>query len=775
MTPALSANGDDFPPLGTESSTIVGQSNGQSPAKRRPSKQKSEQPTIAEARSLCPAKVWRGKRLEGKIRPYGTEDLDEDGGGGTTGVEYGERFVTRAVGSRLGDFRLDFYDIFEQRQVGSLSDFILIPIAPVRENSWNLTDNFEAVADDLLHTTDWSKRIAVDLGQPNLDTFNPVLTKKFDRLFRHALYLSPPVIVIDCPESDLAITTCASLTNDHLMSSSFVPLILFRVSMDCAGYKSKPSSWITNSPDTSAEHQLTHGHDKQNLTTTGVEGHKNLGFDDDDSLTSCSSRSDEDESLLMEQEPDECGYSCPWRQWNSIRSHLLPYKQIGVCLTIRDDLSGTQADLDRWTGEPVRMIIISVDQFVRTPGSNSRLHLTSKSEAFIKKVVQANSLKTSLVIEARAEQDLAEHMQYLRNIVDELEPADPNRCWNDRIQPPLQPLSSNLNSGTYAAFEMDTIKYALYRDAQIEALRRLLKTNQDVEERKTFVLMVLGAGRGPLVDKFIEAIRAVNSKHKFKIYALDKNPSSIRSLRYKQKYKWTDKADQFETVVVESDMREWNPNLKADIIATELLGSFSDNELSPECIDGLWTISTPQTICIPQNYSSYLAPICSYKQYQEVHKLTKARNRFPFDEIYVSKLSNCYLISRPQELFHFDHHDLTIPAEQKCNERFKSLTFWSETDTVCHGFAGYFSAHLFGTTHMSIVEGTGTPGMESWFPAFIPLEEPIQLAKNSRLEVMFWRKESLSGVWYEWTVVKPIRSRIYSQSGTNTFMSKLIQ
>ena len=38
--------------------------------------------------------------------------------------------------------------------------------------------------------------------------------------------------------------------------------------------------------------------------------------------------------------------------------------------------------------------------------------------------------------------------------------------------------------------------------------------------------------------------------------------------------------------VVSCDMRTWDPPEKADIIVSELLGSFGDNELSPECLDG---------------------------------------------------------------------------------------------------------------------------------------------------------------------------------------------
>lgn len=34
-------------------------------------------------------------------------------------------------------------------------------------------------------------------------------------------------------------------------------------------------------------------------------------------------------------------------------------------------------------------------------------------------------------------------------------------------------------------------------------------------------------------------------------------------------------------------MREFKPNDPIDIIVSELLGSFGDNEVSPECLDGV--------------------------------------------------------------------------------------------------------------------------------------------------------------------------------------------
>lgn len=91
--------------------------------------------------------------------------------------------------------------------------------------------------------------------------------------------------------------------------------------------------------------------------------------------------------------------------------------------------------------------------------------------------------------------------------------------------------------------------------------------------------MVAGAGRGPLVT---EALRASSiTQIKVKVYALEKNPNAqVRLLRL-NKNEWNS-----QVTVVSADMRYWNAPEKADIIVSELLGSFGDNELSPECLDG---------------------------------------------------------------------------------------------------------------------------------------------------------------------------------------------
>jgi type II protein arginine methyltransferase len=43
---------------------------------------------------------------------------------------------------------------------------------------------------------------------------------------------------------------------------------------------------------------------------------------------------------------------------------------------------------------------------------------------------------------------------------------------------------------------------------------------------------------------------------------------------------------QGQVALFNNDMRTWQPPKLVDILISELLGSFGDNELSPECLDG---------------------------------------------------------------------------------------------------------------------------------------------------------------------------------------------
>jgi len=93
--------------------------------------------------------------------------------------------------------------------------------------------------------------------------------------------------------------------------------------------------------------------------------------------------------------------------------------------------------------------------------------------------------------------------------------------------------------------------------------------------------MYFGAGRGPLIRSAISAARRAGVYDRVHIIALDKNPNAIINLRNMiVEEKLEDKV-----TLHAGDMRKLgDKELKGDILMSELLGSFGDNELSPECL-----------------------------------------------------------------------------------------------------------------------------------------------------------------------------------------------
>lgn len=128
-------------------------------------------------------------------------------------------------------------------------------------------------------------------------------------------------------------------------------------------------------------------------------------------------------------------------------------------------------------------------------------------------------------------------------------------------------------------------------------------------------------------------------------------------------------------------MRNLEVPAEADILISELLGSFGDNELSPECLDGAMRfmkreLSLPfpcilpadrvaSGISIPISYTAHLAPISSAKLYQEVTK--KERPPGAAETPYVVMMSQVNVISadgggasgrcgeRVQQCWQFEH------------------------------------------------------------------------------------------------------------------------
>ncbi|KAH6558351.1 hypothetical protein KP509_1Z068000 [Ceratopteris richardii] len=208
-------------------------------------------------------------------------------------------------------------------------------------------------------------------------------------------------------------------------------------------------------------------------------------------------------------------------------------------------------------------------------------------------------------------------------------------------------------------------------------------------------------------------------------------------------------------------MRSWNAPEKADILVSELLGSFGDNELSPECLDGAQRFLKDDGISIPSEYTSFIAPITASKLHRDVKSYNDLTH---FETAYVVKLHSVAQLASPQPVFNFRHPNFT----EHDNKRFKKLLFELPEDmgsALVHGFAGYFDSTLYKDIHLGIEPSTATPDMFSWFAIFFPLRQPVYVPVGSVLEVQFWRCASANKVWYEWAVTAPNVSPIHNPNG----------
>lgn len=259
----------------------------------------------------------------------------------------------------------------------------------------------------------------------------------------------------------------------------------------------------------------------------------------------------------------------------------------------------------------------------------------------------------------------------------------------------------------YEVFEKDQVKYVEYQRAIEKALRNL---DESIVEP---IVMVVGAGRGPLVQAVLNASCIL--KKRVKVYAVEKNPYAVNTLQDRVLNEWKG----FVTLINE-DMRTYNPPEQADILVSELLGSFGDNELSPECLDGAQRfLKQPGGVSIPQSYTSFLAPLQSSKIYNEI------RGNRPHDKTleniyetpYVVHLANYYQIAPSQPLFTFVHPNW----KKATNERFARLKFKAVQNCVLTGFAGFFETVLYDDVMLSINPQTHSADMVSWFPILFPI------------------------------------------------------
>ncbi|KAG5031024.1 hypothetical protein JHK85_015006 [Glycine max] len=456
-----------------------------------------------------------------------------------------------------------------------------------------------------------------------------------------------------------------------------------------------------------------------------------------------------------------------WETWNSFRLLCEHHSQLSVALDILSTLPSPNS-LGRWFGEPLRAAILHTDCFLTNSHGSpclSKRHQSLITGVFnhsIQIIISGNSVHTKASMDANdnsgtdsQRHPLRPYLDYVGYLYQRMDPLPE--------QERFEPLMDNLEAQTYETFERDAMKYIQYQRAVSKAL--LDRVPDEEASVKTIVLMVVGAGRGPLVRASLQA--AEETGRKLKVYAVEKNPNAVVTLHTQVTLLLEQALVKLEgweytVTIVSSDMRHWNAPEKADILVSELLGSFGDNELSPECLDGAQRFLKQDGISIPSSYTSFLQPVTASKLYNDVkaHK-----DLVHFETAYVVKMHNVARLAPTQPVFTFTHPK---HSDTESNQRHKKLNFVIPNDTgsaMVHGFAGYFDATLYKDVHLGIEPSTATPNMFSWFAIFFPLRTPICVDPGSTLEVHFWRCCGSTKVWYEWCVASPSSSPIHNSNG----------
>ncbi|KAK6406234.1 hypothetical protein LTR95_018686, partial [Oleoguttula sp. CCFEE 5521] len=524
-------------------------------------------------------------------------------------------------------------------------------------------------------------------------------------------------------------------------------------------------------------------------------------------------------AALEDDEQDDVGVDSSldtWDTWDGIRTICDYNSRLSVALELPRKLP-QQFIQDRWYSEPVRSIFLQRTTFIRNAAGfpvfakPHQDYLNRLMRLRLPPCILLSDVGSLEVVDSQAtaiEPTPAEaakhsvekptaHLQYIRHL-QQNQPTLPiierfGQGYQDYMQSPLQPLADNLESITYEVFEKDPIKYDWYERAIALALTDLAETLGPATE---VIVAVVGAGRGPLVSKAILASQISGVKARF--WAVEKNPNAYVHL---QRRNITDPLWDKRVTVTKTDMRAWKgPVLdgqlcKVHILVSELLGSFADNELSPECLDGVQHVLDPEHgINIPQSYTAHATPIATPRLHTDLIGRAGAEK---WEIPYVVMLqqhdflatSDDTRIPDVQLAWQFSHPITTVILAQaearkggsaehggaggavggdggnEHNSRYCKLSFTCHSRGTCHGLAGYFETMLYTSKAGQKVELSTNPvtmeakskDMISWFPIFFPLKTPMHVPDGAEMEVSLWRQTDDRKVWYEWVVEVYVR------------------
>ncbi|CAG8622590.1 4955_t:CDS:10, partial [Scutellospora calospora] len=259
--------------------------------------------------------------------------------------------------------------------------------------------------------------------------------------------------------------------------------------------------------------------------------------------------------LILEDEILKSKETLTWERWNKFRTLCENHVRLSIALEVTRDLPEDNI-LDRWFAEPIKAVILPTKIFLTN--AKGFPVLSRRHQVFVRRFIK---YKPNFVIDCVTDGPVhgsgglaayQEYVHYLNRTMPELTQVEQFALgYNDFLQSPLQPLMDNLESSTYEVFERDSMKYSLYEKAIHNAL-----LDRTTGSKEIIVIMVVGAGRGPLVTRSLKA--AEKAQIRVRVYAIEKNPSAFVILQNKKAEVWGDKV-----TIVFSDMRFWKAPEKA--------------------------------------------------------------------------------------------------------------------------------------------------------------------------------------------------------------------
>lgn len=435
-----------------------------------------------------------------------------------------------------------------------------------------------------------------------------------------------------------------------------------------------------------------------------------------------------------------------WKKWRTLQNELSESDriEIGVVPELKD--SKIDFHMKIWQCEGLKGLIIDENVFLKN----------SKGYPVFPRAIQTylrdlNKILDCPIILKTSQSLSGDCATYIKWLIDPERPENQLNESEKRIkmfaegfenilQTPLQPLKDHLPSETYEIFEKDPVKYRLYEEAIEAALRDKIFT--DFKMR----IGVFGAGRGPLVQATLNAAERIENC-RIEVVALEKSPNACLTLldRFKS---------HLNVEIVFGDMRNTKLEGSFDIIVSELLGSFGDNELSPECLWPVESFLKYDGIFIPQEYTSYIEPCYAPILRSQVIDLQGVLEGDSFDYGYVVHVTRAMTMNNSLPVFRFEHPRIKEEEKEDDGVRTVKLEF-DEIPHVVDGLIGYFDCKLYGNIRMSTCPAnTFSPGMLSWFPIYFPLKRSPTTDNSGSFEIVFKRCKDSKRVWYEWKVLE---------------------